>query len=66
LLADGVTSTPPGQVHTFEITPALNGRPVLFDFLGPGDICDLLLLVANRLIRVGNGDPALPLWPQRA
>ena len=29
LMADGVTSTPPGQAHTFEITRALEGQPVL-------------------------------------
>jgi hypothetical protein len=61
---DGATST----VHpatTFEITHSLEGQPVLFDFMGPGDLCDLLLFVANRLIRIGDGDPPAPLWPQR-
>jgi hypothetical protein len=64
LLADGVTSTPPGQVQTFEITATLEGQPVLCDYVGAGDLCDLLLFVANRLIRIGNGDPPSPLWPQ--
>jgi hypothetical protein len=50
---------------TFEITSTLEGQSVLFDYLGPGDVCDLFLLVANRLIRIGNGDPPLALWPQR-
>lgn len=60
------TITPPGQRRTFEITFALQGKTVLFDFLGPGDICDLLLFVSWRLIRIGNGDPPQDLWPQRA
>jgi hypothetical protein len=36
LLRDGVTSVTSGT--TFEITPALNRQPVLFDFMGPGDL----------------------------
>lgn len=61
---DGLTSiTYPAT--TFEITPDLHGKTVLFEFLGPGDVCDLFMLVANRLIRIGNGDPPSPLWPQR-
>jgi hypothetical protein len=54
-----------GDVTTFEITPALQGRPVLFDFIGPGDVCDLFQFVSWRLIRIGNGDPPHPLFPQR-
>jgi hypothetical protein len=65
LLADGITTTPTGETHTFEITSALQDRPVLFDFLGPGDVCDLLMFVGWRLIRIGNGDPPHPLWEQR-
>jgi hypothetical protein len=65
LLADGHTTTPRGQAHTFVISSALNGRGVLFDFLGPGDVCDLLAFVSVRLLRIGNGDPVAPLWPQR-
>jgi hypothetical protein len=65
LLPDGKTTTPPGEAQTFEITPALHGQTVLFDFLGPADVCDLLMFVGHRLIRIGNRDPALPLWPQR-
>jgi hypothetical protein len=65
LLPDGVTATPAGDVHTFEITRSLQGTTLLFDFMGPGDICDLLIFVSWRLIRIGNGDPPHPLWPQR-
>ena len=43
----------------FEITAAVNGLPVLFDFLGPGDVSDLLTKIAVRLTRVGKGDPPL-------
>jgi hypothetical protein len=57
--------TPPGQANTFEITPGLHGQKVLFDFVGPGDISDLLLFISVRLIRIGNGDPPMNLWPQR-
>jgi hypothetical protein len=57
--------TPQGQQNTFEITAALEGQTVLFDFVGPGDVCDLLLFVAWRLTRIGNGDPPQDLWPQR-
>ncbi len=62
LLLDGVTSV--ASPTTFEITPAVDGQPVLFDFMGPGDICDLLLFIGWRLIRLGNGDPPHDLWPQ--
>jgi hypothetical protein len=41
----------------FEISPALNGQPVLFDYLGPGDVLDVLLSVGIYLTRMGNGDP---------
>ena len=41
----------------FEITPALHGKPVLFDYLGPGDVLDVLMSVGIYLIRMGNGDP---------
>jgi hypothetical protein len=33
----------------FEITPALNSTRVLFDFVGPGDVADILTLTAERL-----------------
>lgn len=57
--------TPPGETITFEITSALQGKTVLFDFLGPGDVFDLLQFISVRLIRIGNGDPAQPLFRQR-
>jgi hypothetical protein len=44
----------------FEITPNLEGQPVLFDFIGPGDVLDLLMSVSIYLIRMGNGDPLRP------
>lgn len=65
LMPDGTTPSP-GQAHTFEITRGLQGQPVLFDYVGPGDVYDLLMFVSWRLIRVGNGDPPLDLWPQRS
>jgi hypothetical protein len=33
----------------FEITPALDGTPVLFDFMEAGDVLDLLFAVASHL-----------------
>ena len=44
----------------FEITAALEGQEVLFGFMGPGDVLDLLLSVGLYLIRMGNGDPLRP------
>jgi hypothetical protein len=41
----------------FEIVEALAGRPVLFDFMGPGDVLDLIMSVGIYLMRMGNGDP---------
>lgn len=61
----GDATTPRGEAITFEITRSLQGKPVLFDFIGPGDVCDLLLYVADRLVRIGNGDPPRPLYSQR-
>ena len=49
----------------FEITPAVHGQAVLFDFIGPADVCDLFQFVAVRLTRMANGDPPMPLFPQR-
>jgi hypothetical protein len=40
----------------FEITPDLQNQPVLFDFMGPGDILDLLMSVNHHLERIGNGE----------
>ena len=44
----------------FEISPALHGQAVLFDYLGAGDVLDLLMSVGIYLIRMGNGDPLRP------
>lgn len=44
----------------FEITPGLQGKSVLFDFMGAGDVLDLLMSVGLYLIRMGNGDPLRP------
>jgi hypothetical protein len=41
----------------FEITPALNRQPVLFDFMGAGDVLDLLSSVGARLEQMGRGEP---------
>jgi hypothetical protein len=39
-----------GYRHSiFEITPALDGQPVLFDFMEAGDVLDLLFSVAQHL-----------------
>jgi len=40
----------------FEITPNLQNQPVLFDFMGPGDILDLLMSVSHYLERIGDGN----------
>ena len=64
------TTMPDGSTRAegshFEIHRGLEGEQVLFDYIGPGDVCDLLQFIGNRLIRIGNGDPARDLWPQRA
>ena len=43
----------------FEVTPDLDGTEVLFDFMGPGDILDLLISVASHLKRL-SGPQAVP------
>lgn len=35
--------------ETFEITPDLDGSAVLFDYMGPGDVLDLLISVSTHL-----------------
>jgi hypothetical protein len=42
----------------FEVTDALDGQPVLFDFMGAGDVLDLLSSVGARLEQMGRGEPA--------
>jgi hypothetical protein len=44
----------------FEIALNLQGKRVLFDFMGPADVIDLLKSVGLYLIRMGNGDPLRP------
>jgi hypothetical protein len=36
---------------SFEIHQGLNGQPVLFDFMGPGDVLDLIISVGTHLLR---------------
>ena len=40
----------------FEITADRDGEPVLFEFMGAGDVLDLLHSVGARLDRMGRGD----------
>ena len=44
----------------FEITTAVQGQSVLFDYMGAGDVLDVLMSVGLYLIRMGNGDPLRP------
>lgn len=44
----------------FKITPDLEGQRVLFDFMGPGDVLDLIMSVSLYLIRMGYGQPLRP------
>jgi hypothetical protein len=44
----------------FEVTPAQNGQPVLWDFMEAGDVLNLIQTVSVYLIRMGNGDPLRP------
>ena len=48
---------------TLEITPELNGRVVLFDFLAPGDVVDVLKAAAHYL---DMGPPGPPVGDDRA
>jgi 8-oxo-dGTP pyrophosphatase MutT (NUDIX family) len=59
---DAACRSPLGS--TFEITPADDGRTVLFDFLGPGDIIDILASVGTHLL--GEGAHHLPRHPRTA
>jgi hypothetical protein len=52
------------DVPEFRIEASLEGSPVLFDYVGAGDLYDLFLFVSWRLIRFGNGDDDMPLYPQ--
>jgi hypothetical protein len=50
----------PTSTMIFEITPALHGQRVLFDFLKPGDVIELLAYVSVYLKRMGNGESPRP------
>jgi len=39
----------------FDITLSLQGRPVLFEFMGPGDVCDVLQGAAVHLAHIATG-----------
>jgi len=47
---------PPRRNTIFEITTALDGCSVLFDFMGAGDVLDLLASVGARLERLGRSE----------
>jgi hypothetical protein len=62
---DATVPLPPAQVDRFfQVTPAMHGDPVLFNFIGAGDVCDLLQFIGWRLVRIANGDPRQDMWPQ--
>ena len=44
----------------FEIVAGLHGQPVLFDFMGPADVLDVLSAVGVYLWRMGQGEPLRP------
>jgi hypothetical protein len=44
----------------FEIVAGLHRQPVLFDFMGPADILDVLSGVGVYLLRKGKGEPLRP------
>jgi hypothetical protein len=44
----------------FEITPAVHGQSLLFDYMGAGDVLDVMTSVGLYLIGMGNGDPLRP------
>jgi hypothetical protein len=58
------STTPAGSGRFFQVTANCHGAAVLFDFMGPGDVVDLLMFIAVRLIRIGNGDPPFEIFPQ--
>ena len=54
LTTEAPPQSPAGVVY--EITPTPSG-PVLFDFMGPADVIDLLQSVEVHLSRAGQGVP---------
>lgn len=51
--------------HTFEIVSAMNGQPVMFDFMKPGDFVDLLYSVEVHLFALATS-PDAPQVPPSA
>jgi hypothetical protein len=47
------------KLAEFEIGPGLNGSAVLFDLMGPADVLDLFMSVADHLLRIADGQPGL-------
>jgi hypothetical protein len=47
------------KTSEFEVTPAPNGHAVLWGFMEPGDVLNLIQTVSLYLIRMGNGDKPL-------
>jgi hypothetical protein len=46
-----VEPKPPAHLDgKFRVTRALHRQPVLFEFIGPGDVCDLLIAVGQHLL----------------
>lgn len=41
----------------FEIDAGLNGRAILFSYMGPADVVDLLMSVSTYLLRIADGRP---------
>lgn len=50
----------------FEITPQLDGKIVLFDFMDAGDVLDVILSIAVYLMNLGNSFPLRPTVPLSA
>ena len=46
---DAACRSPAGT--TFEVTPECQGTRVLFDFMGPGDVIDVIVSVCTHLLR---------------
>jgi len=45
---------------TFEVTPMDRNKPVLFDFMRPADVLDVLSAASVYLWRMGKGEPLRP------
>jgi len=51
---------PKTKTTEYEIVGALHGQPVLFEFMGAGDVLDLLFSVSAYLSRMAHGCPLRP------